>query len=272
MSRIKPSVARLLLGVAISVTLGWGAGTARGAITSMSPSNGSTLTDSSQLFSWVSSADTTEYWLYVGSTLGAKDIHNSGSLGTSTSTTVSSLPTDGSTFHVRLWHLDEANWLNTDFTYTAFAAPSDSGMSEIPAWAQVLPTTQRFVLVMGGAAVLDKETGLVWEQSPQTTTHQWSGARFECTSRTVTGRSGWRLPSVNELASLIDTTNTDPALPTDHPFSNVWSSRYWSATTSADIPTLAWNANFGNGEVASYLKSSFLFVWCVRGGGLLSEY
>ena len=272
MSHIKPSVARLLVGVAISAGLLWGAGTARAAITSMAPPDGSTLAGASQLFSWVSSVNTTEYWLYVGSTLGANDIHNSGSLGTSTSTTVSGLPTNGSTLHVRLWHLDGANWLNTDFTYTAFAVPSDGEMSSIPAWAQVLPSAMRFVPVMGGAAVLDKETGLVWEQSPQTTTNQWSGARLECASRTVAGRSGWRLPSVNELASLIDTTNTNPALPTDHPFSNVWSSRYWSATASADIPTLAWNVHFGDGEVASYLKSSFLFVWCVRGGGLLSEY
>jgi len=30
-----------------------------------------------------------------------------------------------------------------------------------PAWSQTLPAAQRFMLVMGGAAVLDKETGLV---------------------------------------------------------------------------------------------------------------
>jgi hypothetical protein len=271
MSRIKPLVAGLLMGLAISVVFGWGAGTAKAAITSLNPSDGSTLTAASQTFSWTGTG-VTEYWLYVGSTLGADDILNSGSLGTSTSTTVNGLPTNGSTLHVRLWHREGGNWLNTNFTYTAFSAPDNGGMSAVPAWAQVLPATVRFVLVMEGAAVLDKETGLVWEQSPQMTTHQWPGARLECMSRTVAGRSGWRLPSVNELASLLDTTNTSPALPTGHPFSNVLSSRYWSATTSANLPTLAWNVNFDDGEVASYLKPSFLFVWCVRGGGPLSEY
>jgi hypothetical protein len=271
MSRINSSAARLLVGVAISVALGCGAGTARAAITSINPSDGSTLTAASQNFSWTGTG-VTEYWLYVGTSEGGQDILNSGSLGTSTSTTVNGLPTDGSTVYVRLWHFEGGNWLNTDFTYTTFAVPADSDMSAVPAWAQMLPVEQRFVPVMGGAAVLDKETGLVWEQSPQTTTHQWSSARLECTSRTVSGRSGWRLPSVNELTSLIDTTNTTPVLPTGHPFSNVMSSRYWSATTSADLPTLAWNGNFDDGEVASYLKASFLFVWCVRGGGPLSEY
>jgi len=145
-------------------------------------------------------------------------------------------------------------------------------MSAVPAWAQVLPAEQRFVLVMGGGAVFDKETGLVWEQSPQTTTHQWSDARWECMSRTVSGRKGWRLPAVNELASLIDMTNTDPALPIGHPFSNVLPSHYWSATTDADIPTLAWDGHFGNGEVSRNTKGSFCFVWCVRGAGLLAQY
>ena len=271
MSRINSSAARLLMGVAISVTLGWGAGTARAAITSINPSNGSTLTAATQNFSWTGTG-VTEYWLYVGTSEAGQDILNSGSLGTSTSTTVNGLPTDGSTVYVRLWHFEGGNWLNTDFTYTTFAVPADNDMSTVPAWAQMLPAEPRFVPVMGGAAVLDKETGLVWEQSPQTTTHQWASARLECTSRTMSGRSGWRLPSVNELASLIDTTNTSPALPTGHPFNNVISSRYWSATTSADLPTLAWNGNFDDGEVATYLKSSFLFVWCVRGGGPLSEY
>ena len=272
MSRINPSMARLLLGVAFGVTVGWGIGTANAAITSITPSNATTLTDSNQLFSWSGSSDITEYWLYVGTSLGGQDIHNSGSLGTSTSATVSGLPTNGSTLHVRLWHFEGGYWFNTDFTYTAFAVPTENEMSAVPAWAQVLTPEQRFVTIMGGAAVLDRETGLVWEQSPQTTTHQWSDARLECMSRTVSGRKGWRLPSVNELTSLLDMTNTDPALPTGHPFSNVLPSHYWSATTGAEIPTLAWDTHFGNGQVTRNTKSSYVFVWCVRGGGILAEY
>lgn len=35
-----------------------------------------------------------------------------------------------------------------------------------PEWSQKLPAAIRFRLVLGNAAVLDKETNLVWEQSP----------------------------------------------------------------------------------------------------------
>src|SRR5215470_9380827 len=37
-----------------------------------------------------------------------------------------------------------------------------------PAWSQKLPAAQRFEVVLDGAAVLDHETGLVWEKSPST--------------------------------------------------------------------------------------------------------
>jgi hypothetical protein len=115
-----------------------------------------------------------------------------------------------------------------------------------PAWSQILPVTERFVLVMGGAAVLDKETGLVWEQSPNEPARTWVNAHLFCNIKAVGSRKGWRLPTVQELASLIDVSNPggDPDLPAGHPFSNVQNGIYWSATTDADGPTGAWEVNF----------------------------
>jgi hypothetical protein len=76
---------------------------------------------------------------------------------------------------------------------------------------------------------------------------------------------GWRLPTVEELASLVDPTTANPALPSGHPFNYV-SSHYWSATTSAYGTTVAWVANFYNGGMGGYDKTDLLNVWCVRGG------
>jgi Protein of unknown function (DUF1566) len=137
-----------------------------------------------------------------------------------------------------------------------------------PAWDQVLPASERFKLVMGGAAVLDKETGLVWERSPSQS-YVWSESQFYCNNiLSIGNRKGWRLPTVQELASLVDLAVTSsPRLPSGNPFSNVQSSDYWSATTFAGITTLAWGVSFVNGAVDNGLdKGTSQPIWCVRGG------
>src|SRR5215813_14635404 len=79
-----------------------------------------------------------------------------------------------------------------------------------PSWDQTLPSNTRFIVLsnMNSAAVLDRETGLVWERSPDTELHTWVGALGHCLNSHLGGRMGWRLPSINELASLVDPTVT----------------------------------------------------------------
>ncbi len=135
------------------------------------------------------------------------------------------------------------------------------------AWDKLL-TDDRFELVMNGAGVLDHETCLVWEQSPDTTTRTWTNALLHCFQSEVGGRGGWRLPTIEELASLKDTVNTNPSLPSGHPFDTnaVQSSFYWSSTTNAFNATFVWGMSFVNGTVNSAPKSNVGLVWCVRGG------
>src|SRR5262245_29501247 len=46
-------------------------------------------------------------------------------------------------------------------------APTMKTLDELqPVWNRVLPDNDRFQLVMGDVAVLDKETGLVWQRVP----------------------------------------------------------------------------------------------------------
>jgi hypothetical protein len=141
-----------------------------------------------------------------------------------------------------------------------------------PAWSQTLPAAQRFVVVMGGAAVLDKETGVVWEKSPDGSSANFVDAQVGCNVKALGNRKGWRVPTVYELASLIDTSNPagNPDLPVGHPFTNVQSSIYWSATTDAGDSNFGWEVNlfFGNsaGGPERMVKSSVNFVWCMRGG------
>jgi hypothetical protein len=119
--------------------------------------------------------------------------------------------------------------------------------------------------------ILDKETGRVWEKSPNTSARTWFDALGDCYNLEVGGgriggRKGWRLPTIEELASLVDTSQSAPTLPAGHPFENVQSSFYWSAITFASSTNSAWVVNFSTGGVLGGTKSLSLFVWCVRGG------
>ena len=82
----------------------------------------------------------------------------------------------------------------------------------------------------------------------------------------VSRRKGWRLPTIEELASLVDPKKVNPALPNGHPFEDAQSSNYWSSTTTASNTNFARGVNFFTSLVFSNDKSNGNFVWCVRGG------
>ena len=136
------------------------------------------------------------------------------------------------------------------------------------AWDQIKGADRFLVLTdWASAAVLDKETGLVWEQSPQLTLSQWTSARRICINKTIGNRKGWRLPSFPELASLVDpSVFTGLALPVGHPFTNVLQLNYWSATAGAENIGTAWSVNLRFGAVNLDTKDILGQVWCVRGG------
>ena len=145
----------------------------------------------------------------------------------------------------------------------------------LPSWDRKMAPVDRFVVLTNwnSAAVLDKETGLVWERSPESSLQAWSSARSGCLNRTTGARKGWRLATVDELQSLIDpaVAPPGPVLPPGHPFSNVQST-YWSASTKADLPDFAFVVFFDQGFVSWGPKSSSGPVWCVRGGNNALAY
>lgn len=139
----------------------------------------------------------------------------------------------------------------------------------MPAWSQKL-TSNRFVILANwnGEAVLDRETGLVWERVPDSFGHEWDFAHRHCNQLTVGGRKGWRLPSLAELTSLIDPSVAfpGPALPPGHPFSTGSSGFHWSASTGGSDPNAAWAMSFAAGDAGNFVRSGVFNVWCVRGG------
>jgi hypothetical protein len=169
----------------------------------------------------------------------------------------------------------------------AWAASGAGPYYATPSWDQKLACSTaancpRFVVLTdwNNEAVLDRETGAIWQQSPSSQSQDWFSASVNCLLTTGGGRAGWRLPTVQELLSLIDFSSATPSLPPGHPFGNVQiGSLYWSVTSSGfDANTVFLvrfngDENFGNvsARVAFGNRSAGSALrWCVRGGEAVS--
>ena len=116
-------------------------------------------------------------------------------------------------------------------------------------------------------AVFDRETGLVWELSPGKDPVDWVGAQEHCLNLAAGGRKGWRLPSVHELASLVDpgVASPGPTLRAGHPFTNVQSANYWGAPPNPQYAAPPWYVFFSNGRTKiADMKTGKARTWCVR--------
>jgi RNA polymerase sigma factor (sigma-70 family) len=111
--------------------------------------------------------------------------------------------------------------------------------------------------------VTDPATGLTWQQAPSATTMPASAAPSYCAGLDLGARS-WRLPSIKELATLVDEDRVSPAIdvsafPGVAP--DVW---FWSSTVSAPAPPEQWALNFNDGFSYFRSTSDTSYVRCVR--------
>jgi len=84
----------------------------------------------------------------------------------------------------------------------------------------------------GDDTITDNVTGLMWTKNANLPNggKTPSQAGNYCDTLTFAGHTDWHLPKISEIGSLISHTNTDPALPTGHPFTNV---RLWLYVTQS---------------------------------------
>jgi hypothetical protein len=141
-----------------------------------------------------------------------------------------------------------------------------------PSWDQKL-TTNRFVILANwnNEAVLDRETGVVWQRSPLDSPVSLSFGATLCHLTNTGGRRGWRLPRAEELSSLLapDPDTGMATLPAGHPFNDIHTISqgfYWSSTRSlTPSSTQMWVVSFYNGAGGPFSSGSH-YLWCVRGG------
>ena len=91
------------------------------AATLTAPIPGSTLTGSSQTFSWTPGTNVEYYWFNLGTAASGADAKNIDSVGVNgaTSVTLTGLPTNGETIYATLYSYIEGAWQGTVYSYTA---------------------------------------------------------------------------------------------------------------------------------------------------------
>jgi hypothetical protein len=131
----------------------------------------------------------------------------------------------------------------------------------------------------GDNTVTDSKTFLMWRKSTPSPmvspAVKWNEAFTECEELNLGGYSDWRLPTVEEWATIIDTNKQAPALAEPNPFENVIvSAPYWSSSeyifgpdyTCDDLgcPLKANVALLYLGYFGHQNKDNRAFVWPVR--------
>ncbi|MEF2230220.1 MAG: DUF1566 domain-containing protein [Pseudodesulfovibrio sp.] len=122
----------------------------------------------------------------------------------------------------------------------------------------------------GGETVFDTATGLTWLRDANVIGFPvaWEEGRDfirGMNERTHAGHADWRLPDRRELFSLVSFDAHSPALPEGHPFTNVFSGWYWTATPSAMHPAQAWHVHFMGGRMFWGTRTGYELIWPVRG-------
>lgn len=128
----------------------------------------------------------------------------------------------------------------------------------------------------GNGTVTDRLTELIWlKDADYFREVTWEQA-LENVRGLANGKGGlsdgskkgsWRLPNIREIQSLIDYSTANPILPAGHPFKNVKPGIYWTSTSLAASPNLAWMMTLGIGPTVFDLKINDNRMWPVRDTG-----
>lgn len=141
---------------------------------------------------------------------------------------------------------------------------------DLPQYAPV----ERYQL-NGDGTVQDKATGLIWKRCSEgqsgadckqgaAVTYSWMDAIALAAASDFAGSKEWRLPTITELATLLEYRCTMPAINLTV-FPVTPATNYWSSTPYAGYVNGAWNVNFNDGVQDNCSKNYRLYVRLVRG-------
>ncbi|MDX1959994.1 MAG: DUF1566 domain-containing protein [Leptospiraceae bacterium] len=126
-----------------------------------------------------------------------------------------------------------------------------------------------------GGTITEDSSGLIWQKcsrgqtnnpscSGSATTANWTTAGSYCTGLILAGKT-WRLPTMNELANLVDYSRSSPPSVNTTFFPATVANYYWSFSTYSLDTTNAWLVNFNLSDVINLVKTDNYYVRCISG-------
>jgi hypothetical protein len=117
----------------------------------------------------------------------------------------------------------------------------------------------------GNGTVYDTKSKLTWQQTVSSTAYNLADAKTYCAGVGASlGGTGWRVPTIKELRSIVDFSQTDPAID-PNAFSATPSAEFWSSSPLAGSSSYAWSVGFRYGVASSTVVSFYGgAVRCVR--------
>lgn len=135
----------------------------------------------------------------------------------------------------------------------------------------------RFTVGTGAEAncIIDNATGLMWPKNGNLLGfQQWiNGLSVVSRMNTAPGAAGynlcghrdWHLPTVNELMSLVNYSQSSAAAFLNlRGFNDVQANYYWSSTRYAPDNGNTWSVYFSSGTLTAYNKFNLGYIWPVR--------
>ena len=113
--------------------------------------------------------------------------------------------------------------------------------------------------------VKDPTTNLIWEDTTHTSEDKITldEAKTYCETLKVTEVAGWRLPTLNELLTIVDYTRADPAIRKE--FNHVKSGTvYWASTPYVRSRDQFWGVDFKDGTTEGTSRNYNRYVRCVK--------
>jgi Protein of unknown function (DUF1566) len=112
----------------------------------------------------------------------------------------------------------------------------------------------QYAVSADGLTVTDTITGLVWQRDGSGTravcaagtTCTWAEAKVYCAALVLGGVSGWRLPGVMELSTIVDFTRENPAID-PAAFPSTPGHAFWTSSPYVSSSGLPWLVDFYNG-------------------------